>query len=79
MSWIQLDAKTLGNLRHEYKPNGVRKGYLVAYPSLRRIIRSSLERLRSANQRKKLGDKSLFSFFTSTTVTGLTNGATLAP
>lgn len=51
----------------------------VVYPSLRRIIRSSLERLRSASQRKKLGDRSLFSLVTSTIVAGLTNGATLAP
>ncbi|KAF5760529.1 hypothetical protein HanXRQr2_Chr16g0754571 [Helianthus annuus] len=51
----------------------------LIYPSLRRISRSSLERLRSASHSKNLGDNSRFSFVISTTVASLTNGATLAP
>uniref|UniRef100_M1C641 Ubiquitin thiolesterase n=1 Tax=Solanum tuberosum TaxID=4113 RepID=M1C641_SOLTU len=51
----------------------------TTYPSLRRIMRSSLERLRSASQRRKLGDNSLLFFVTSMTVVGLTNGTTFAP
>ncbi|MFS8025826.1 hypothetical protein Hanom_Chr16g01479661 [Helianthus anomalus] len=52
---------------------------MYLYPSLRRISRSSLERLRSASHSKNLGDNSRFSFVISTTVASLTNGATLAP
>lgn len=69
--------------KYDIEKNGIDKALkteqLGAYPSLRRITRSSLERLRSASQRKKLGDKSLFSFVTSAAVAGLTNAATLAP
>lgn len=51
----------------------------TTYPSLRRIMRSSLERLRSVSHRRKLGDNSLLLFVTSITVVGLTNGETFAP
>lgn len=55
------------------------RAIVVAYPSLRRITRSSLERLRSASHRKKLGYESLLLFVMSATVDDLMNGATLAP
>nr|GMD91742.1 tropinone reductase-like 3 [Ipomoea batatas] len=55
------------------------RAIVVAYPSLRRITRSSLERLRSASHCKKFGDESLLFFVMSATVDDFTNGATLAP
>ena len=59
-----------------WNPAIVRREY---YPSLRRIMRSSLERLRSASHCKKFGDNSWFSLFMSTIVAGSTKGATFAP
>lgn len=52
---------------------------LKFYPSFTRIIRSSVERFRRANQLRNWGDISLFFGSMSTTVDSSTNGVTLAP